>query len=143
MKESKRYYVAYGSNMNLSQMERRCPTATVVGATKLQDFRLRFRGVATVEPCKGESVPVLVWELLPKDEFSLDIYEGYPNLYRKEFVKVKVGRRNLTALIYIMNERCHPYSEPSASYLHTICEGYESAGFDTELLLQAVRNNQQ
>ena len=143
MKESKRYYVAYGSNMNIGQMERRCPTATVVGATKLQDFRLRFRGPATVEPCQGESVPVLVWELLPEDEFSLDIYEGYPDLYRKEFVKIKVGRKNLTAMIYIMNERCHPYCMPSYSYLHTICEGYESAGFDTELLSQAVRNNQQ
>ena len=26
-------YIAYGSNLNLNQMHRRCPTATVVGKT--------------------------------------------------------------------------------------------------------------
>ncbi len=56
-------YIAYGSNLNLSQMKHRCPTARVIGTSELKDYELVFRGsghnaVATVEPCKGSTVPV-------------------------------------------------------------------------------------
>lgn len=37
-------YIAYGSNMNLEQMEYRCPGATVTGKGWLQDHRLFFAG---------------------------------------------------------------------------------------------------
>ena len=39
-----KYYIAYGSNLNLEQMARRCPTAKVVGSTTLKNYRLMFRG---------------------------------------------------------------------------------------------------
>ena len=94
----KKLYIAYGSNLNIKQMANRCPTAKVVGASMLKDWRLLFRGahasaVATVEPFKGGSVPVLVWELTSTDEAALDRYEGWPYLYRKEMVKVKLEAR--------------------------------------------------
>ena len=81
-------YLAYGSNLHLPQMERRCPTAKVIGAATLTGYRLLFRGngwggVATVEPDAESSVPVLLWEIQHADEQSLDIYEGYPRLYTK------------------------------------------------------------
>ena len=48
-----RFYIAYGSNLNLGQMARRCPTAEAVKATYLHNYRLMFRGkgtaVATIE----------------------------------------------------------------------------------------------
>ena len=74
-------YLAYGSNLNLEQMANRCPTAKVVGNSKINGYRLLFRGahagaVATIEPFKGESVPVLAWEITPADEAALDRYEG-------------------------------------------------------------------
>ena len=46
-------YVAYGSNLNLEQMARRCPKAKVVGIGNLKDYQLTFRRVATIEPEKG------------------------------------------------------------------------------------------
>lgn len=56
-KKNERLYIAYGSNLNLEQMARRCPTAEVVGKTQLHNFRLMFRGkgtaVATVEKQEG------------------------------------------------------------------------------------------
>ena len=66
-------YLAYGSNLHLPQMERRCPTAKVIGAATLTGYRLLFRGngwggVATVEPDAESSVPVLLWEIQPADE---------------------------------------------------------------------------
>ena len=37
-------YIAYGSNMNIEQMERRCPGARVAGKGWLKDHRLFFAG---------------------------------------------------------------------------------------------------
>ena len=38
-------YLAYGSNMNQTQMAFRCPTAEVVGTGELKGYELLFRGV--------------------------------------------------------------------------------------------------
>lgn len=37
-------YFAYGSNINLEQMEHRCPDAQLVGPVTLQNYELQFRG---------------------------------------------------------------------------------------------------
>lgn len=138
-----KYYIAYGSNLNLEQMARRCPTARVVGSTTLKNYRLMFRGgshtaVATVERSQGDEVPVLIWRLQPKDEKALDVYEGWPHLYRKETLRVTVNGKRLYAMIYIMNEDRHPYGAPSPQYFCTILTGYRSAGFDPQILRQAA-----
>ena len=36
-------YFAYGSNINLEQMDYRCPDATVVGPVVLENYELLFR----------------------------------------------------------------------------------------------------
>ena len=135
-------YLAYGSNLNRRQMAHRCPTAKVLGPAKLTDYRLVFRGrhansVATVEPCEGEAVPVLLWSITERDEQALDLYEGWPHLYRKETVKVKFGKKTVKAMVYIMNDR-YPYGMPSVYYYNTILEGYKTANFDIEVLKSAV-----
>ena len=84
-------YFAYGSNINLDQMQYRCPDATVYGQAVLDNYDLRFRGsgVATVEPKEGACVYGLLWELTDKCEASLDRYEGYPRLYIKQTLEVR------------------------------------------------------
>ena len=77
----KRYYIAYGSNLNVQQMRWRCPGARIIGTAELQDYRLLFKGsktgsYLTVEPEKGCTVPVAVWEVTEQDELALDRYEG-------------------------------------------------------------------
>ena len=42
--EKRKKYIAYGSNLNLGQMARRCPTAKVIGAGEIRDHELLFRG---------------------------------------------------------------------------------------------------
>ena len=78
-------YFAYGSNINLEQMEHRCPDAQLVGPVTLQNYELQFRssGFATVSPKKGSVVHGLLWKLTPKSEQALDRYEGYPRHYTK------------------------------------------------------------
>lgn len=145
MNKENKIYLAYGSNLNLEQMEYRCPYARVLGTAVLKDYQLVFRGskenaVATIEPLKGSEVPVLLWDITPRDEEALDRYEGWPHLYRKEDIQVTVGKKRITAMVYIMNEG-RPLGQPSKYYLDTILAGYKSAEFDKEILSQAVKDS--
>lgn len=143
--DAKKLYIAYGSNLNLAQMADRCPTARVIGATSMKDWRLLFKGphggaVATVEPFKGASVPVLVWEITLADEAALDRYEGWPYLYHKETVEVELNGKAVNAMAYIINEG-RPLGQPSSYYYSVIFEGYKAAGFDVEILRQATEDS--
>lgn len=141
-------YIAYGSNLNLEQMRRRCPTAEVVGKTVLHNWRLWFRGnshsaVATIERETGYTVPALVWRIHPQDELALDRYEGWPYLYRKETLRVTVNGKRVYAMVYIMNQAGRPYGMPSMGYLSTINAGYQQAGFDHNILIDAVNRSKE
>lgn len=145
--EKDKLYIAYGSNLNLEQMKHRCPTATIVGASEIKDYELVFRGsktgsYATVEPCEGATVPVLIWKIEQKDEFALDSYEGYPNFYQKKDMTLEVDGQSLSAMVYIM-PNTHILGMPTSRYLNTILEGYETAGFDNNILFESIKNNEQ
>ena len=43
----KRYYLAYGSNLNMEQMHYRCPGAVPLGTAELEGYRLLFKGSKT------------------------------------------------------------------------------------------------
>lgn len=134
-------YVAYGSNLNLEQMARRCPTAKVVGIGVLKDYQLTFRRVATIEKQKGAITPVGVWEISPTDERALDIYEGYPHLYRKETVSVELKDKTVKAMVYIMNEGKPQL--PVEYYYNVILEGYQDVGIDPKYLETAIKDTRQ
>lgn len=138
-----KFYIAYGSNLHLEQMRKRCPTAKLISKSEIKDYTLTFRGehervFATIEPCKGESVPILLWQIAPSDEKELDIYEEYPDLYIKEMMEVIVDNQPVNAMVYIMNEGS-PLNQPSKEYYSTITEGYKSLGFDLEYLRRAAK----
>lgn len=140
-------YIAYGSNLNLPQMAQRCPTARVVGASEVKDHALLFRGgrhgaVATIEPREGVSVPVLLWEITPRDELALDRYEGYPSFYEKQTLDLEVDGRRVSAMVYVMTPG-HRLGYPSDYYYDAIAEGYRTAGFDAAVLEQAVERTEQ
>ncbi|MEY8331483.1 gamma-glutamylcyclotransferase family protein [Lachnospiraceae bacterium 48-33] len=80
------YYIAYGSNLNIRQMEARCPSARVHHVGRIPDYELVFKALgvcayATIKPCKGVYVAVAVWRISPQDELNLDRYEGFPSHY--------------------------------------------------------------
>lgn len=138
-------YLAYGSNLNRRQMAHRCPTATYLGSAILSDYELLFRGryggaVATIEKKKGSTVPVGIWEISDKDEKALDVYEGFPTLYRKETVKVDIEGKNTDVMVYIMNDK-YPYETPSRYYYETIEEGYRDCDLDTKFLKKALKES--
>jgi len=141
-----RLYFAYGSNMNLGQMTRRCPDAVALTPAVLHDYRLAFRGsgVATILPCKGESVPGVLWCITPNSEASLDRYEGVSaSLYGKSEAAVTdpTGKTH-QAMVYIMNPCYRAACIPPPWYLEGIREGYAAFGIPAESLNKAVRQAQ-
>ena len=137
-------YLAYGSNLSVEQMERRCPDAKPIGKAILPDWKLLFKIHATIEPCKGSKVPVLVWKISDRDEQNLDRYEGYPSYYTKQDMEILMtdlrGRnpRPVTAMVYIMADG-HRVRMPMKGYVDILVEGYERFGFDMDILREALR----
>ena len=130
----KKVYLAYGSNLNLEQMGKRCPDAAVIGTTVLKDYQLMFRGgrqsgVATIEMKQGARVPVLLWQITETCEIALDRYEGFPHLYRKKNLMVNLDGDEVVAMAYVMNAG-PPLAMPNAYYYSTILDGYHDCGFD-------------
>lgn len=147
----KRYYIAYGSNLNIPQMRMRCPGARIIGTSEIKDYQLLFKGsktgsYLTIEPKEGSSVPVVAWEVTAEDEAALDRYEGFPTFYYKAEMKLpikgirsgKVRTRN--TFVYIMHED-RPLGLPSNYYLATCLQGYRSFGFDKKMLAQAYTDS--
>lgn len=130
-----RFYIAYGSNLNVRQMKIRCPKARLVGTATLENHILYLRGslagsYLTIEPKIGASVPVAVWEVTPTDEKALDRYEGYPNFYYKQDYTLQVtsmdktNETTLDCFAYVMRSD-RPIGIPSDYYVYTCLEGYE------------------
>ena len=147
MKNMKRYYLAYGSNLNIAQMQFRCPDTKVVGTAVIPDYELLFKGsltgaYLTIEPREGSQVPVGVWEVSAADEFRLDRYEGFPNFYYKKEMRIPVkdirtGKTKLhDAFVYIMHED-RKLGGPTSFYMRTCLEGYRDFAFDSAFLFDA------
>lgn len=136
-------YFAYGSNINLDQMADRCPEAEVVGPVTLPDHELLFRhsGVATIRPKQDSIVHGLLWTISPKDEMSLDFYEGYPTLYDKQQVEVLDQDGNaIPVMAYVMTrERDRKPEPPPEFYYQGIKEGFLQNDLPVEALEESLR----
>jgi hypothetical protein len=130
-------YFAYGANLNIHSMRYRCPDAVAVEPMYLHGWRLAFSGVATIQPDVEGCVPGALWAISESDERSLDCFEGWPNLYRKEILHCN----GLEFMVYVMNSDTP--AEPSSGYLMTIAQGYQDWSLNLEELVCAVQTNEQ
>jgi hypothetical protein len=133
----KSLYLAYGSNLHIKAMTRRCPDAKPCGKYLLENARLVFRGVADIDYAKNHLAPVGVWRISEADEHSLDRYEGVAHgLYHKFWLETEFG----PALLYLMNDR-HGIHPPSAWYAATIRDGYRNFGLEEAFLDEAIKHS--
>jgi gamma-glutamylcyclotransferase (GGCT)/AIG2-like uncharacterized protein YtfP len=101
-------YFAYGSNMNLQQMARRCPGAVALGPARLPGWRLTERTFADIDRDHEAETWGVLWEITAAHLWALDRYEGAPALYTRRRVTVTLadpdtGRPTAhTALVYVM-----------------------------------------
>jgi gamma-glutamylcyclotransferase (GGCT)/AIG2-like uncharacterized protein YtfP len=130
-------YFAYGSNMDLAQMQRRCPDSRLIGPAFLNGWRLTFDknsplwggGIADIVKDENSQVWGLLYEVSEDDLKALDTYEGAPDFYRR--VKVTVidsEAASHKALAYeVVNKE--NFTPPSAEYLNIIKSAAEKFNF--------------
>ena len=136
-KKDMKYYLAYGSNLNKEQMQKRCPGAVPVGTMTLKGFELKFKGPLTIEKKNGGRVPLGIWQVNEEHEKALDRYEGFPTFYYKKEVIIPGDK---TAFIYIMNERMS--SRTTTRHYYDVCaQGYKDFGLDEKYLKEALKKS--
>ena len=128
----KRLYFAYGANMNPDSMSWRCPNATNPQKFVVKDWQLKFHSHATIEPVPGSEVWGMLWELTPKCEHALDMFEGFPFYYTKR-QHVQDG---VELFFYEMVDNFGGI--PSQSYVDDIHSVYQTYGMPVEHLIRAL-----
>jgi Gamma-glutamyl cyclotransferase, AIG2-like len=128
-------YFAFGSNLCLDNMRRRCPRAMPVGKLILHDARLVFRSVADCIYEPGAECPGALYRLSPDCEPRLDRFEGANSgSYRKEYFDYQDEQ----VLHYVMNS--NGIFPPSKVYFDMIRQGYRDFKLPMAPLYEAVRH---
>ena len=130
-------YFAYGSNLNLFQMKRRCKDSIFLKKYQLKGYRLNFRSkyrAADIEKSKNSLVPGALFEISKSDEKKLDVYEDYPILYKKLYFTYY----NKTVMTYIMVNKTE-FRYPTERYLNVVKRGYKDCKLDMKYLKIALQ----
>ncbi len=116
-------YFAYGSNLCVKQMARRCPGAVDPRPATLpgHDWLINQRGVATIEPLSGSQVHGVLWRLTDYDLAALDSAEGLPVRYRRDRLSVHSDGGSDQAWVYI-DPRVDA-GAPRPGYLERVIDG--------------------
>ena len=130
-------YFAYGSNLNLFQMKRRCKDSVFIKKYELKGYRLNFRSkyrAADIEKSKNSLVPGALFEISKSDEKKLDVYEDYPILYKKLYFTYY----NKKVMTYIMVNKTE-FRYPTERYLNVVKRGYKDCELDMKYLKIALQ----
>lgn len=125
-------YFAYGSNLNAAQMKKRCPTSKKFSAAVLHGWKLTERLYADIEKDENECVNGALYFITEDDLESLDIYEGFPEVYGRELVIVSDNegclRRAWTYTVTEKYKNIRAHESYSEKYRQTCSEGAEHWG---------------
>ena len=125
-------YFAYGSNLDLPQMKRRCPSSKLISKGSLSGYRLTFNrfssgwggGVADVIQEQDSEVWGLVFEISDSDLERLDRYEGYykeqTSLYERWKAVIDIPNGQVCDVwVYTVVEK-QKFVPPTSEYLQII-----------------------
>lgn len=86
-------YFAFGSNMHLRQMAKRCPRSTLDSKGRLYNYRwqINYRGVANIVAGGPQDfVEGLLFAVTPRDVATLDRNEGVSKgFYRRVYLQIE------------------------------------------------------
>jgi gamma-glutamylcyclotransferase (GGCT)/AIG2-like uncharacterized protein YtfP len=97
-------YFAYGSNMDVNAMARRCPRSKALGLARLERHRLAVmrEGWLTAVRASSSAVHGVLWDLALSDIPALDRHESLSqSLYVKLIQAVIAERGPKRAIVYI------------------------------------------
>ena len=130
-------YFAYGSNLNLIQMKKRCSDSIPVVKVKLKDYKLVFNRVADIEESEEDIVYGAIYKVSDRDIKKLDIYEGYPRLYDRIDVEVEDDEgKTYAAFVYVMVVKGR--GQPADSYYKVIKQGFKDWKIPMQSLVNAI-----
>ena len=96
-------YFAYGSNLDVDAMARRCPRSKALGLARLERHRLAAmrEGWLTAVRDLSSAVHGVLWDLALSDVAALDRYEGlFEGLYAKRTQPVIAEHAPKRAVVY-------------------------------------------
>ena len=115
------HYFAYGSNMDIAQMQARCPGSQLVGPAELVDHRfgINARGYATVIPHAQQRVYGLVWAISEAHSLSLDRHESVPQHYVRQTLAIHLSDGQVRDMLIYVAVNASP-GAPQPGYLEKI-----------------------
>ncbi|KAI8712697.1 Gamma-glutamylcyclotransferase [Fusarium sp. LHS14.1] len=127
-------YFAYGSNLHVAQMAKRCPSSVFIGTGTLPGYRWQIneRGVANVVPEDDSSVEGLVYLVNARDVRALDRSEGVARkLYQKHMLEI-VLQRHRQYSSFTSARLAHVLEEASKSSDQGSGQASQSAGANSD-----------
>jgi gamma-glutamylcyclotransferase (GGCT)/AIG2-like uncharacterized protein YtfP len=129
-------YFAYGANLDVAAMARRCPRSRALGQGRLARHRVAImkEGYATVVPDPSAMVHGLLFDLAFADVPALDRYEEVGvGLYQKIIQPVlRAEGGSVRALIYVGRGGEARGVSPAPGYLESVIAAATSVGLPAE-----------
>ena len=144
--DEKRPYFAFGSNLSLDQMRKRCPGHELAGIAVLANHRVvcnkaKSDGInycAGIIESPGDEVLGVLYKLTPRDLERLDdeegCYAGTIHYYRDArdfYVKNRATGEVINAFTYFVARPVAP-QKPAPEYAEIIFQGCRHHGFPDE-----------
>lgn len=131
-------YAAYGSDMNMRQMDERCPHAMAIGKGRIKGWRFCFNSTDAIYEAGNEEdfVPVVIWDV-PKEGGNWQRLDGCHSDYESKTIDVELDNgASEVATVYIKNaDGIHP---PERHYFNSVVRGAAENYIDIEYLYEAL-----
>ena len=138
----KNMYFAYGSNLSISQMDKRCPDNIALDIGRLNGYRwiISNRGYANVIESENDYVLGRIYEINNTDEASLDKEEGVKSVnsgYDRTTLPIIVDGVSYDCLVYV--DPIKEEGPPKDEYVNRINLGLADSDFPTEYVEKYIR----
>ena len=102
---------------------------------ELKGYKLNFRSKYRAADIEKKKFYCSRWavQISKSDEKKLDVYEDFPNLYKK----IYFSYYNKKVMTYIMNHKTE-FRFPTERYLNIVKQGYKDCGLDKKFLIRAL-----
>lgn len=146
----KETYFAFGSNVDLDRIRKRCPSAQSLTTGKLEDYKLVFNmmgnkeegkggGIANIEESIGDYVLGALYRIDKQELQELNVLEQSMN-YSVETMDIIVTEDySIDATVYISHEKSSERYAPTKSYRNFIIKGMESNKFPDDYQSEVKR----
>ena len=111
-------YFAYGSNMDVDAMARRCPRSKALGLARLERHRLAVmrEGWLTAVRDPASAVHGVLWELALSDIAALDRYEGLSQGLYVKLTQPVIAERAAETGDRLFRRQCRAWRPASGLY---------------------------